>query len=331
MSKRAIITGITGQDGSYLAELLLSKGYEVVGTVRRASAPNYWRIQHLLDRITIKPADLLDQLSIIRVVDEVRPHELYNLAAMSFVPASWDQPMLTGEFNAQGVTRVLEAIRQVDPSIRMYQASSSEMFGKVREIPQTELTPFYPRSPYGVSKVFAHYITVNYRESYDLFAVSGMLFNHESPRRGIEFVSRKVTDGVARIKLGLTDTLSLGNLDAQRDWGFAGDYVSAMWMMLQQERADDFVIATGISHSVRELVETAFGHVGLDWNTHVRLDPKLIRPAEVEHLIGDNTKAREQLGWTPSMDFTGLVTMMVDADLARVATEPRPSDRLSAF
>ena len=331
MSKRAIITGITGQDGSYLAELLLSKGYEVVGTVRRASAPNYWRIQHLLDRITIKPADLLDQLSIIRVVDEVRPHELYNLAAMSFVPASWDQPMLTGEFNAQGVTRVLEAIRQVDPSIRMYQASSSEMFGKVREIPQTELTPFYPRSPYGVSKVFAHYITVNYRESYDLFAVSGMLFNHESPRRGIEFVSRKVTDGVARIKLGLTDTLSLGNLDAQRDWGFAGDYVSAMWMMLQQERADDFVIATGISHSVRELVETAFGHVGLDWNTHVRLDPKLIRPAEVEHLIGDNTKAREQLGWTPSMDFTGLVTMMVDADLARVATEPRPSDRLSAL
>ena len=330
MSKRAIITGITGQDGSYLAELLLSKGYEVVGTVRRASAPNYWRIQHLLDRITIKPADLLDQLSIIRVVDEVRPHELYNLAAMSFVPASWDQPMLTGEFNAQGVTRVLEAIRQVDPSIKMYQASSSEMFGKVREIPQTELTPFYPRSPYGVSKVFAHYITVNYRESYDLFAVSGMLFNHESPRRGIEFVTRKVTDGVARIKLGLADTLSLGNLDAQRDWGFAGDYVGAMWMMLQQERADDYVIATGISHSVRELVETAFSHVGLDWNRHVRLDPKLIRPAEVEHLIGDNAKARRQLGWTPSVDFTSLVTMMVDADLARVAAESRPSDRLSA-
>jgi GDPmannose 4,6-dehydratase len=330
MSKRAIITGITGQDGSYLAELLLSKGYEVVGTVRRTSAPNYWRIQHLLDRITIKPADLLDQLSIIRVVDEVRPHELYNLAAMSFVPASWDQPMLTGEFNAQGVTRVLEAIRQVDPSIRMYQASSSEMFGKVREIPQTELTPFYPRSPYGVSKVFAHYITVNYRESYDLFAVSGMLFNHESPRRGIEFVTRKVTDAVARIKLGLTDTLSLGNLDAHRDWGFAGDYVSAMWMMLQQERADDYVIATGISHSVRELVETAFSHVGLDWNTHVRLDPKLIRPAEVEHLIGDNTKARRQLGWTPTVDFASLVRMMVDADLARVAAEPRPSGRLSA-
>jgi GDPmannose 4,6-dehydratase len=331
MSKRAIITGITGQDGSYLAELLLAKGYEVVGTVRRSSAPNYWRIQHLLDRITIKPADLLDQLSLIRLVDEVRPHELYNLAAMSFVPASWDQPMLTGEFNAQGVTRVLEAVRQVDPSIKIYQASSSEMFGKVREIPQSELTPFYPRSPYGVSKVFGHYITVNYRESYDLFAVSGILFNHESPRRGLEFVTRKVSDGVARIKLGLVDTLSLGNLDAQRDWGFAGDYVTAMWMMLQQDRADDYVIATGISHSVRELVETAFGHVGLDWNSHVKLDPQFIRPAEVEHLIGLNTKAREALGWNPSVDFTGLVKMMVDADLARVANEPQPTQRLSAF
>src|ERR1700716_4320157 len=314
MSKRAIITGITGQDGSYLAELLLSKGYEVVGTVRRSSAPNYWRIQHLLERITIKPADLLDQLSIIRLVDEVRPAELYNLAAMSFVPASWDQPMLTGEFNAQGVTRVLEAIRQVDPSIRLYQASSSEMFGKVREVPQTELTPFYPRSPYGVSKVFAHYITVNYRESYDLFAVSGMLFNHESPRRGLEFVTRKVTDGVARIKLGLIDALSLGNLDAQRDWGFAGDYVEAMWMMLQQDRADDFVIATGISHSVRELVETAFAHVGLDWAKYVRLDPTLIRPAEVEHLIGNSAKARQQLVCAPTVDFARLVKMMVDAD-----------------
>ena len=331
MSKRAIITGITGQDGSYLAELLLSKGYEVVGTARRSSAPNNWRIQHLLDRITIRPADLLDQLSIIRLVDEVRPNEFYNLAAMSFVPASWDQPMLTGEFNAQGVTRVLEAIRQVDPSIKLYQASSSEMFGKVRQIPQTELTPFYPRSPYGVSKVFAHYITVNYRESYDLFAVSGMLFNHESPRRGLEFVTRKVTDGVARIKLGHTDTLMLGNLDAQRDWGFAGDYVEAMWMMLQQPNADDYVIATGISHSVRELVETAFAHVGLDWNRHVKLDPKLIRPAEVEHLIGDNTKARQALGWQPTVSFTGLVKMMVDADLARVASEPQPTHRLSAF
>jgi len=331
MSKRAIITGITGQDGSYLAEFLLSKGYEVVGTVRRSSAPNYWRIQHILDRITIKPADLLDQLSMIRLVDEVRPNELYNLAAMSFVPASWDQPMLTGEYNAQGVTRVLEAIRQVDPSIKIYQASSSEMFGKVREIPQTELTPFYPRSPYGVSKVFAHYITVNYRESYDLFAVSGMLFNHESPRRGLEFVTRKVTDGVARIKLGLTDTLSLGNLDAQRDWGFAGDYVEAMWMMLQQSHADDYVIATGICHSVRELVETAFGHVGLDWNKHVKLDPKLVRPAEVEHLIGDNSKARRALGWTPTVDFAALVKMMVDADLNRVRNEPQSAQRLSAF
>ncbi len=331
MSKRAIITGITGQDGSYLAELLLSKGYEVVGVVRRASAPNYWRIQHILDRVTLRPADLLDQLSLIRLVDEVHPHEFYNLAAMSFVPASWDQPMLTGEFNAQGVTRVLEAIRQVDPKVRLYQASSSEMFGKVREVPQTEMTPFYPRSPYGVSKVFAHYITVNYRESYDLFAVSGMLFNHESPRRGLEFVTRKVTDGVARIKLGLSSTLSLGNLDAKRDWGFAGDYVRAMWLMLQQERADDFVIATGIAHSVRDLVEVAFGHAGLDWQKHVTLDPKLIRPAEVEHLIGDRSKAEAQLGWKPAVDFTGLVKMMVDADLERVAAAPKLADRLSTI
>jgi GDPmannose 4,6-dehydratase len=329
MSKRAIITGITGQDGSYLAELLLEKGYEVVGTVRRSSAPNFWRIQHLLDRITLKPADLLDQLSLVRVIDEVRPHELYNLAAMSFVPASWDQPMLTGEFNAQGVTRLLEAVRQVDPAIRVYQASSSEMFGKVREVPQSELTPFYPRSPYGVSKVFAHYITVNYRESYDLFAVSGMLFNHESPRRGLEFVTRKVTDGVARIKQGLATTLPLGNLDAKRDWGFAGDYVQAMWLMLQQDRPDDYVIATGISHSVRDLVDVAFTHVGLDWRAHVTLDPKLIRPAEVEHLIGDSNKARMQLGWSPSVDFNGLVKMMVDADLQRVAAAPRVLDRLS--
>ena len=331
MAKRVLITGITGQDGSYLAELLLEKGYDVYGMMRRSSAPNLWRIQHILDRIVLKPADLLDQLSLLRLVDDVRPAEIYNLAAMSFVPASWDQPMLTGEFNAQGVTRVLEAVRQVDPSIKIYQASSSEMFGKVREIPQSELTPFYPRSPYGVSKVFGHYITVNYRESYDLFAVSGILFNHESPRRGLEFVTRKVSDGVARIKLGLVDTLSLGNLDAQRDWGFAGDYVTAMWMMLQQDRADDYVIATGISHSVRELVETAFGHVGLDWNSHVKLDPQFIRPAEVEHLIGLNTKAREALGWSPSVDFTGLVKMMVDADLARVAKEPQPTQRLSAF
>src|SRR2546429_7106345 len=319
MSKRAIITGITGQDGSYLAELLLSKGYEVVGTVRRSSAPNIWRIQHLLDRITIKPADLLDQLSLIRVVDEVRPHEFYNLAAMSFVPASWEQPLLNGEFNAQGVTRVLEAIRQVDPKIRVYQASSSEMFGKVRETPQTEMTPFYPRSPYGVSKVFAHYITVNYRESYNLFAVSGMLFNHESPRRGIEFVTRKVSDGVARIKLGLADTLSIGNLDAHRDWGFAGDYVRAMWLMLQQDRPEDFVIATGVSHSVRELIEIAFAHAGLVWEDHVRVDPALLRLAEVDHLLGDPARARAELGWAPTVTFKQLVEMMVDADIQRLA------------
>ncbi|HWF85536.1 MAG TPA: GDP-mannose 4,6-dehydratase [Vicinamibacterales bacterium] len=331
MSKRAIITGITGQDGSYLAELLLSKGYEVVGAVRRSSAPNFWRIQHLLDRITLRPADLLDQLSLIRLVDDVRPHELYNLAAMSFVPASWDQPMLTGDFNAQGVTRVLEAIRQVDPAIRLYQASSSEMYGKVRETPQTELTPFYPRSPYGVSKVFAHYITVNYRESYDMFAVSGILFNHESPRRGLEFVTRKVTDGVARIKLGLATKLSLGNLDAHRDWGFAGDYVNAMHLMLQQDRADDYVIATGKSHSVRDLVRVAFEHVGLEWEKYVELDPKMIRPAEVEHLIGDSTKARTQLNWRPEVSFSGLVKKMVDADLERVAAAPQIVDRLSTL
>jgi GDPmannose 4,6-dehydratase len=320
MSKRAVITGVTGQDGSYLAELLLEQGYEVTGVVRRLSATNFWRIEHLLDRIHLRAADLLDQLSLIKVLDEVRPHEVYNLAAMSFVPASWDQPMLTGEFNAQGVTRMLEAVRQVDPKIRFYQASSSEMYGKVREVPQTELTPFYPRSPYGVSKVFGHYITVNYRESYDLFAVSGILFNHESPRRGLEFVTRKVTDGVARIKLGLADSLKLGNLDAQRDWGFAGDYVRAMWRMLQQDVADDYVIATGESHSVRELVETAFGHAGLDWQQYVRVDPAFLRPAEVDHLIGDSSKARRSLGWAPSVDFTGLVRMMVDADLARLAS-----------
>jgi GDPmannose 4,6-dehydratase len=318
MSKRAIITGITGQDGSYLAELLLEQGYRVVGVVRRSSAPNLGRIEHLLDRIELRPGDLLDQLSLVRLIDSVRPHELYNLAAMSFVPASWDQPLLTGEFNSLGVTRILEAIRQVDPAIRLYQASSSEMYGKVREVPQTEATPFYPRSPYGVSKVFGHYITVNYRESYGLFACSGILFNHESPRRGLEFVTRKVTDAVARIKLGLANTLSLGNLDACRDWGFAGDYVRAMWLMLQQERPDDYVVASGVSHSVRELVETAFERVGLDWREHVRTDPKLLRPAEVDHLIGDPTKARTVLGWEPTVDFKGLIAMMVDADLARL-------------
>src|SRR5439155_629677 len=330
MSKRAIITGITGQDGSYLAELLLSKGYDVVGVVRRSSSPNYWRIQNVLDRIRLRPADLLDQLSLIRLVDEEQPDELYNLAAMSFVPASWDQPMLTGEFNAQGVTRVLEAIRQVDPKVRLYQASSSEMFGKVREVPQTEMTPFYPRSPYGVSKVFAHYITVNYRESYDLFAVSGMLFNHESPRRGIEFVTRKVSDGVARIKLGLADTLSIGNLDAHRDWGFAGDYVRAMWLMLQQDRPEDFVIATGVSHSVRELIEIAFAHAGLEWQKHVRVDPALLRPAEVEHLLGDASKARAELGWTAKVTFRQLVEMMVAADLERLAASSAGAARVPA-
>jgi GDPmannose 4,6-dehydratase len=315
--KRALITGITGQDGSYLAELLLEKGYDVHAIVRRASSTNYWRIEHILDRIHLHPGDLLDQLSLIKVIDTVRPRELYNLAAMSFVPASWDQPILTGEFNAQGVTRVLEAVRQVDTSIRIYQASSSEMYGKVREVPQTELTPFYPRSPYGVSKVYGHYITVNYRESYDLFAVSGILFNHESPRRGLEFVTRKVTDAVARIKLGLADSLGLGNLDAQRDWGFAGDYVRAMWLMLQQDQADDFVIATGESHSVKELVEVAFGHAGLDWQKYVTLDKRFLRPAEVDHLVGDPAKARAALGWKPEVDFAALVKMMVDADIAR--------------
>lgn len=270
-------------------------------------------------------ADLLDQLSIIRLIDDVKPDELYNLAAMSFVPASWDQPMLTGEFNAQGVTRVLEAIRQVDPAIRFYQASSSEMFGKAREVPQTESTPFYPRSPYGVSKVFAHYIRVNYRESYGLFAVSGILFNHESPRRGLEFVTRKVSDGVARIKLGLADSLSLGNLAACRDWGFAGDYVRAMWLMLQQSEPEDYVIATGIAHSVQDLVEIAFGRVGLDWKKYVKQDPKLIRPAEVDHLIGDSSKARQELGWKPVVDFKGLVEIMVDADVARLSSPiPQP-------
>jgi GDPmannose 4,6-dehydratase len=278
-----------------------------------------WRIDHLLDRLTLRPADLLDQLSLVRVIQDVRPQEFYNLAAMSFVPASWDQPMLTGEFNAQGVTRVLEAIRQVDTTIRLYQASSSEMYGRVREVPQTETTPFYPRSPYGVSKVFGHYITVNYRESYGIFAVSGILFNHESPRRGIEFVTRKVSDGVARIKLGLADHLGLGNLDACRDWGYAGDYVRAMWLMLQQEKADDYVIATGVSHSVRQLVEAAFGFAGLDWKKYVRVDPAFLRPAEVDHLVGDASKARRVLEWEPQVDFGRLIGMMVEADIARLS------------
>ncbi|MBF85240.1 MAG: GDP-mannose 4,6-dehydratase [Acidobacteria bacterium] len=317
MSKRAVITGITGQDGSYLAELLLEKGYEVIGMVRHASTPNLWRIEHLLDRVQLRHADLLDQLSMIRVIEEVHPHEFYNLAAMSFVPASWDQPMLTGEFNALGVTRILDAIREVDTSIRFYQASSSEMFGKVREVPQTEATPFYPRSPYGVAKVFGHHITVNYRESYDLFAVSGILFNHESPRRGLEFVTRKVSNGVARIKCGLTDSLSLGNLDARRDWGFAGDYVRAMWAMLQRDHADDYVIATGVSRSVKDLVRVAFAHVGLEWEEWVRVDKALLRPAEVDHLTGDSSKARRELNWVPTVGFEQLIDLMVDADIER--------------
>jgi GDPmannose 4,6-dehydratase len=318
--KRALITGITGQDGSYLAELLLEKGYTVFGMVRRASKDNVERLEPFLDRLELRQADLLDQLSLIRVIEESRPHEVYNLAAQSFVPTSWSQPVLTGEFTALGVTRVLDAIRLVDPSIRFYQASSSEMFGKARETPQTERTPFHPRSPYGVAKVYGHAITVNYRESYGLFACSGILFNHESPRRGLEFVTRKVTDGVARIKHGLARELRLGNLDARRDWGFAGDYVQAMWLMLQQDEADDYVVATGESHSVQELIEVAFSHAGLDWREYVVGDPMLKRPAEVDSLLGDATKARERLGWSPRVQFTQLVRMMVDADLDRGRT-----------
>jgi GDPmannose 4,6-dehydratase len=316
---RAIITGITGQDGSYLADLLLDKGYEVHGMVRRSSTETFDRISHLVGKVTLHQADLLDQLSIIDVLKEVRPHEVYNLAAMSFVPTSWKQPVLTGEFTAMGVTRVLEAIRLLDPKgIKFYQASSSEMFGKVQEVPQRETTPFYPRSPYGVAKVYGHFITVNYRESYGMFACSGILFNHESPRRGLEFVTRKVTDGVARIKLGLAREVRLGNLEAKRDWGFAGDYVKAMWLMLQRERADDYVVSTGETHSVRELVEEAFGHAGLDWKKYVVQDPALMRPAEVDLLVGDPSKARRELGWAPEVDFRGLVRMMVEADLKRL-------------
>jgi GDPmannose 4,6-dehydratase len=322
MSGRALITGITGQDGSYLAELLLDKGYEVFGVIRRASTESVERVAHLVDRITLVQADLLDQGSLVSALEESRPTEVYNLAAQSFVPTSWNQPVLTAEFTAVGVTRLLEAIRKVDPTIRFYQASSSEMFGKVREVPQNEQTPFYPRSPYGVAKVYGHFITVNYRESYDLFTVSGILFNHEGPRRGLEFVTRKVTDGVAQIKLGLADTLELGNLDAKRDWGYAGDYVEAMWMMLQQDAAEDFVIATGVEHSVRDCVEIAFAHVGLDPDDHVRVDPRYLRPAEVDHLVGDASKAKEKLGWEPRTSFRQLIEMMVDADLARLAGAP---------
>ncbi|HET8635168.1 MAG TPA: GDP-mannose 4,6-dehydratase [Gemmatimonadales bacterium] len=315
---KALVTGVTGQDGSYLAELLLSKGYEVAGMVRRTSHHSYERIEHLLDRVQIVAADLLDQHSLTQVLQETRPDEVYNLAAQSYVPTSWTQPVLTGEFTALGVTRILEAVRLVHPSARFYQASSSEMFGRVVETPQNERTPFYPRSPYGVAKAYGHWITVNYRESYGIYAVSGILFNHESPRRGIEFVTRKVTDGVARIKLGLARDLRLGNLDARRDWGFAGDYVDAMWRMLQQPEAEDYVIGTGTTHSVRELVQAAFSHVGLDWEKHVVVDPRFIRPAEVDVLQAEPSKARAKLGWAPSVSFEELVAMMVDADLARL-------------
>jgi GDPmannose 4,6-dehydratase len=317
--KVAFITGITGQDGSYLAELLLSKGYKVYGMVRRASVDKFERISHIMDKVELIQGDLLDQYSLISALKKAQPTEVYNLAAQSFVPTSWAQPVLTSEFTAIGVTRMLESIRLVDPKIRFYQASSSEMYGKVLETPQSETTPFYPRSPYGVAKVYGHYITVNYRESYDLFAVSGILFNHESPRRGLEFVTRKVTDGVARIKLGLASELRLGNLDARRDWGFAGDYVEAMWLMLQQDTPDDYVIATGETHTVKELVQVAFDHAGLDWEKHVKLDPAFIRPAEVDLLIGDPAKAKKKLGWTPKVSFEQLVKMMVDSDIERLS------------
>jgi GDPmannose 4,6-dehydratase len=320
---RALITGITGQDGSYLAELLLEKGYEVIGTVRRSSTEPFKRIEHIRDKITLLQADLLDQLSLINLLEEAKPDELYNLAAQSFVPTSWNQPILTGEFNALGVTRILEAIRLVNKKIKFYQASSSEMYGKVREVPQSEKTPFYPRSPYGVAKVYGHFITVNYRESYGLHAASGILFNHESPRRGLEFVTRKITDGVARIKVGLAENLALGNLDAERDWGFAGDYVKAMWKMLQQDDPRDYVIATGRSHSVKSFVETAFEHVDLDYHDCVVTDPRFVRPAEVDRLLGDASLARKELGWEPEVDFEGLVKMMVDADLERLREEKK--------
>ena len=314
MTRTALITGITGQDGSYLAEFLLSQGYRVVGMVRRASTENFERIAHLRDKVELRQADLLDQLSLIELVKAVQPNEIYNLAAQSFVPTSWQQPVLTAEFDAVGVSRVLEAIRLAAPEARFYQASSSEMFGKVRETPQTETTPFHPRSPYGVAKVYGHYITVNYRESYDLFACSGILFNHEGPRRGREFVTRKVSEGVARIKLGLQTELRMGNLDARRDWGFAGDYVEGMWLMLQADKPQDFVLATGETHSVREFLDEVFGHLDMDWNKYVEVDPRYFRPAEVDLLLGDATKARQQLSWQPKVTFKALAKMMTEAD-----------------
>jgi GDPmannose 4,6-dehydratase len=321
MSKRALITGVTGQDGSYLAEFLLDQGYEVCGMVRRSSTVNFERIAHIQDRISLVAGDLLDEVSMINVLRDMRPTEVYNLAAQSFVQTSWNQPVLTGETTALGVTRLLDAIRIVDPEIRFYQASSSEMFGKVHETPQVETTPFYPRSPYGVAKVYGHWIAVNYRESYGLHATSGILFNHESPRRGLEFVTRKVSHAVARIKLGLDEKLPLGNLDAQRDWGYAADYVRAMWLMLQQDKPDDYVVATGETHSVKELVELAFGAVDLDWEQHVFIDERFLRPAEVDLLVGKPTKALETLGWRREVDFPALVQMMVEADLDLVASQ----------
>ncbi len=323
MMPTAFITGITGQDGSYLAEFLLDNGYRVVGMTRRSSTETYGRIRHLRDKIEIVQGDLLDEASLIAAIRDCQPDEVYNLAAQSFVPTSWNQPVLTGEFTALGVTRVLEAVRHVDPSIRLYQASSSEMFGKVREVPQNEQTPFYPRSPYGVAKVYGHDITVNYRESYGLFAVSGILFNHESPRRGLEFVTRKVTDGVARIELGLDTTLRMGNLDAERDWGFAGDYVRAMWLMLQEDEPSDFVVASGVSHSVRDLCRIAFECVGKDYENHVVIDPAFLRPAEVDHLLGDPSRAKSKLGWEMDVSFDQMIQMMVEADLERLTNEPR--------
>ena len=313
--KKALITGITGQDGSYLAEFLLLKDYEVYGMVRRSSTINYERISHIQDRLKLMPGDLLDQNSLIEALKISEPDEVYNLGAQSFVPTSWNQPVLTGEFTALGVTRMLEAIRTVNPKIRFYQASSSEMFGKIQETPQNEKTPFYPRSPYGVAKVYGHWITVNYRESYRIFCCSGILFNHESPRRGLEFVSRKVTSAAAKIKLGLQKELRMGNLDAHRDWAFAGDYVEAMWLMLQQDEPEDFVIATGISHSVQDLIQAAFDHLGLDWEEYVKIDPKLLRPAEVDYLVGDAKKAKAKLGWQPKVTFEELIKMMTDSDL----------------
>jgi GDPmannose 4,6-dehydratase len=316
MMKKALITGITGQDGSYLAEFLLERGYQVIGMVRRTSTTNFDRIKDIQERIILAQGDLLDQVSLVDVMKEHKPDEIYNLAAQSFVPTSWKQPVLTGEFTALGVTRMLDAMRMVVPEARFYQASSSEMFGKVREVPQHEQTPFYPRSPYGVAKVYGHWITVNYRESYDLFACSGILFNHESPRRGLEFVTRKVTYVASRIKLGLANELPMGNLEAERDWGFAGDYVKAMWLMLQQEEPEDFVVATGRPHSVRQLLEVAFGLLGLDYRKHVRVDQRHLRPADVDQLVGDASKAREKLGWSPEVEFEQLVEMMVDHDLS---------------